>query len=310
MPILGINRDNYAGTPGIVRLTTSDTLSTSLATGYLTAQSLIIAALNNGDFDWILGDMVALAASDGNALCEFDGINFSTLIDITPLGGRVTGILYVTTASTGTFTTPPGTSWISYELIGGGGGGGGVVSTGGSAIAAAGGGGAGSYAKGVMTGGTLLPSYSYTIGAGGIGGVAASNGSVGASSTLGTLTLGGGQGGIFANGIATTAANIANGGIGGVFDTGAASGLITTTGQEGGAGFSILGQIQSGRGGSSPYDAGGLPVNTTQGFANGTNGLKWGSGGSGAGTVSVETLNGGAGAPGALLMIAYGSPAS
>lgn len=82
MPITSINRDNYVGGPSIVRLTTSDTINVATAEGYLTAQSTIIALLNNGDFDWAIGDMVALFASDGNGIFQFSGNDFSTLIPL------------------------------------------------------------------------------------------------------------------------------------------------------------------------------------------------------------------------------------
>lgn len=83
MPITSINRDNYVGGPSIVRLTTSDDLATSSSSGYLTTQLLNVAALNNGNFDWAIGDMVALFASDGNGVFEFAGNDFSTLVPLT-----------------------------------------------------------------------------------------------------------------------------------------------------------------------------------------------------------------------------------
>lgn len=79
MSITHIARD-YGVQPSIVRLTSSDSLAVVSATGYLTAQAAQIEQANMGSFEWLVGDMVAVAASDGDSIFQFDGDDFSSLI--------------------------------------------------------------------------------------------------------------------------------------------------------------------------------------------------------------------------------------
>jgi hypothetical protein len=88
MAITSIVRDllsNY-----IVRVTTSDNLATVAGAGYVTAQTPNITALNHGVWDWQVGDMVLVAASDGDQFFEFSGSDFSTLIQLPGGNGAVT----------------------------------------------------------------------------------------------------------------------------------------------------------------------------------------------------------------------------
>jgi hypothetical protein len=66
----------------MVRLSASDTLAEVQADGYITAQSSQIESLNMGSFEWLIGDMVAVAASDGDSIFQFDGDDFSSLIPL------------------------------------------------------------------------------------------------------------------------------------------------------------------------------------------------------------------------------------
>jgi len=64
MAITSIARD-WGVNPSIVRITSTDTLATVGAAGYLTAQAVNIAALNAGAFEWVISDFVLVYASDG-----------------------------------------------------------------------------------------------------------------------------------------------------------------------------------------------------------------------------------------------------
>lgn len=64
MSITAIARD-WGVIPAIVRITTTDTLATVGATGYLTAQAVNIASVNSGAFEWVISDFVLVYASDG-----------------------------------------------------------------------------------------------------------------------------------------------------------------------------------------------------------------------------------------------------
>jgi hypothetical protein len=91
MAITGIDRD-YGNSVSIVRITTSDTLSTASATDYILNQLANIEALNNGVFSWLVSDMVLVYASNGwmfatissdfNSLIPFA---FSTTVIGTPV---------------------------------------------------------------------------------------------------------------------------------------------------------------------------------------------------------------------------------
>lgn len=85
MAITAISRD-WGVSPAIVRVTASDTLLQVQASGYITAQADNIEALNSGPFTWLVGDLVAVAASDGTAIFQFDGSDFATLV---PMSGGV-----------------------------------------------------------------------------------------------------------------------------------------------------------------------------------------------------------------------------
>lgn len=68
--------------PSICRLTSSDSLAVVSAAGYLTAQAAQIELINNGAFEWLVGDLVAVAALDGDSIYQFSGDDFSSLIPL------------------------------------------------------------------------------------------------------------------------------------------------------------------------------------------------------------------------------------
>ncbi len=88
MAITSIVRDllsNY-----IVRVTAENTLAEVATAGYMLAQEPTITALNHGAWDWQVGDMVLVAASDGDQFFEFDGDDFDSLIQLPGGNGEVT----------------------------------------------------------------------------------------------------------------------------------------------------------------------------------------------------------------------------
>lgn len=64
MSITAIARD-WGVNPAIVRITSTDSLATVGAAGYLTAQAANIASINSGEFEWATSDFVLVLASDG-----------------------------------------------------------------------------------------------------------------------------------------------------------------------------------------------------------------------------------------------------
>lgn len=86
MSITSIMRD-WGVYPSIVRITATNTLAEVAATGYITSQDDIIQQLNNGVWEWLVGDMIAMSASDGNNIFCFDGNDFATLVLLPSSGG-------------------------------------------------------------------------------------------------------------------------------------------------------------------------------------------------------------------------------
>lgn len=74
MAITNIQRDWGVG-PSIVRVTSTDNEAAITAVGYVTAQLSNIEALNNGPFEWVPGDFVAIYYADGQAFFVYDPVN-------------------------------------------------------------------------------------------------------------------------------------------------------------------------------------------------------------------------------------------
>src|ERR1051326_4748701 len=89
MAITSIARDYGIGV-NIVRIVSTDNLATVAGAGYITDQHDNIVALNNGEWEWVEGDIVAVAASDGSEFFRFDGDDFTTLIQMPGGNGAVT----------------------------------------------------------------------------------------------------------------------------------------------------------------------------------------------------------------------------
>ena len=61
MAVTAISRDSGLNV-NIVRVSSSNTLAQVAAADYILNQAANIAALNNGEFEWLVGDMVLVAA--------------------------------------------------------------------------------------------------------------------------------------------------------------------------------------------------------------------------------------------------------
>lgn len=89
MAVTAIARDLNENV-NIVRLTSSNTLAEVAAADYLTVQNDNITALNHGEWTWEASDLIAVYASDGHQIFEFNGDDFSTLIQLPGGNGAVT----------------------------------------------------------------------------------------------------------------------------------------------------------------------------------------------------------------------------
>lgn len=87
--IISIVRD-WGTSPAIVRITADDTLATVAGANYIADQASNIASKNSGGFEWVVGDMVLVSATDGDQFFEFDEDDFSTLIQLPGGNGEVT----------------------------------------------------------------------------------------------------------------------------------------------------------------------------------------------------------------------------
>ena len=192
--------------------------------------------------------------------------------------------------SSGTFTTPAGTTTETvyhYRLQGAGGGGGGITGGG-----AAGGGGSGAYAEGTFTGLAPGTAISITVGAAGSGGAAGASGTAGGASTIGapvSITANAGTGG-------------AGGASGSVFLPGAGGAvpsgpdILAIGGCRGEPGVSTISAVivRGGRGASSLLGAGGEPGM----YSIGSNGLLASGYGAGGGAGVGSSGTGGNGSKG------------
>jgi hypothetical protein len=230
-----------------------------------------------------------------SSLVETD--SSSNLISTNTLSNTVLGNVakvtktILTSATSGTYTTPANVTHIVVEVWGSGGGGAGCSSTA-SASGGGSGGGGGGYSRSTIQ--SPAATYSYTIDGGGAGGAAGANGgSAGGTTTFGTslisITGGGGSLAGVAS-ISLSAGNYANGGVA----SGADINIAGSCGSPSyilASGASGSGSAVSGAGGNSAVGGGGAPGRRTQG--NGSNGSQPGGGGAGG-----CVINGGAAASG------------
>lgn len=89
MAVTAISRDQNVNV-SIVRWTDDATLATVLGADYVTGQADNIEALNSGTWEWLESDLIAVFASDGHALLEFDGDDFTTFVAFSGGNGEVT----------------------------------------------------------------------------------------------------------------------------------------------------------------------------------------------------------------------------
>lgn len=196
----------------------------------------------------------------------------------------VGGTLYVsvngaapTTVGASSWTALPGTNAIEYEGCGAGAGSSGAGGQGASTVGIGASGGSGAWGRGRLTSG-FGGTQAITIGVGGVGGSGVpTNGGNGSATSFGTLaSWPGGSASTFVNGVTTPA--IVGAGTGGAAPTGC--NVFGSAGNAAEAGIfasTVVGV--SGKGGDTPYGAGGPSV--AAGSA-GLPGSGYGSGASGA----------------------------
>lgn len=208
-------------------------------------------------------------------------------------GGGLVGVRFLT--ASGTYEKTAGTNRALVFATGGGGGGGSGRTN------AEGGGGGGGGSSIAFLDLSAVETVSYTIGTGGAGGVAA-NGSNGGTTAFGAyLSATGGGGGTRPQ--STSGGSPGGGGSGGI----GSSGLINLPG---GAGHHAAADnsLAGGNGGNSFWSGGGRGGMAALGLAV-ENGRGYGAGGGGGDGTSGNSLpsdqNGGAGAPGCILVLEF-----
>jgi len=197
----------------------------------------------------------------------------------------------------GNFTVPAGVFKIKATAIGAGGAGGGTAATGSSTYAAGSGGNSGTWCTAFMsvTPGQVI---SYSCGAVALG-AAGANGNAGGTTTFGSLTAPGGNGGNV--GAAASLGELTYS----AASFGTASGGNLNFGETQGAfGFtSASGAIVSGAGGGGYFNAGGPQQGSSGGGGNGFNAMGNGSGGGGAAAAASQgAYAGGVGGGGCVLV--------
>ena len=230
-----------------------------------------------------------------------------------------------TLTGSGNWTVPTGVTTVTVEMWGGGGGGGAKIATGTAARGSGGGG--GGYTRATLTGLTGGSTIAYSVGGGGLAGLV--SGSVAPSAGTNTTFVGvttAGGGGAGKNKVDTTTP--LTGGAGGTGLTASGgTGESWTSGQNAGAGAGAGGwsgsagvvggnggSVTSGTGGVGGGTApskggdGGTCVNATVGASGGSPG----GGGAGGSATSANTINGGPGAAGTIILTysVAGSPPS
>lgn len=83
MAITDISRNNGVG-PSVVSITTTDDLTTITTAGYLNDQATNIEALNNGAFEWLDGDFVAIDYDGGEDWFSRDAANATFVANTVP----------------------------------------------------------------------------------------------------------------------------------------------------------------------------------------------------------------------------------
>lgn len=102
MGIQLITRD-WGPNPSIVRIVTTDTLATIIATGYLTAQAANIRAYNNGDFQWQSTDYCLISYNGGEGFFIPD---YTTNMAFMPQGVQTAAVRVTSAQLLGMYATP------------------------------------------------------------------------------------------------------------------------------------------------------------------------------------------------------------
>lgn len=207
--------------------------------------------------------------------------------------------------ASGTFTKAnyPGLKKVLVETQADGGGGGGNQAAASGACSAGAGGGGGGYARGFIDAATLASSVTVTVGTGGAGGVGNNNGTAGAGASFGAhvVATGGAGGNVRPS---NSAAYGENGGAGGI----GTAGDVLAAGDAGVSCWGDASLVISGSGGGSYMGGGGRAVRgiSAAQTAVGIAGQNYGGGGGGSMATSTGAANnGGAGAPGVVLVNLY-----
>lgn len=208
---------------------------------------------------------------------------------IPPIGLRQ--VLVFTSSGSFVKANYPWLRAVRARVQAGGGGGGATAAT---ANRGGGGGGGGGYCERFITDiAGLADSVAITVGAGGAAGVGGSGGNGGNSSAFGATATGGGGG--------ASAGTEPNGGPGG-----SASGTVDVRFSGSGGGVGSLTVPAGGAGGSSHLGGGALAAfRSGTGASNGPSGLEYGGGGGGGRTSGAVAADGGAGAPGVVILELY-----
>ena len=217
------------------------------------------------------------------------GTNATTVSDARTNLGITAGSSFITSGTT--YTTPSNitaSTQFKFTLIGGGGGGGGMNTTNGKAS----GGGAAGVGIVFLTGLAASTAYTIAIGAGGAGGISTTTAPNPGSNTI--LTVAATTYGAFGAKSGSSAISSPGGSGGGTYNV-----TIGLIGQAGGASTTAAATSRSGQGGSNQWGEGGQFQYIA---GNGLSGTGFGSGGAGG---SGLAANGGAGAPGAILVEWY-----
>lgn len=275
--------------PANTNLTTTPTLNVN-GKGAIVIKRSPTSTCQAGDLT--AGAVISLLYDSSDNNFYITNIFLPTISTVTPTVQVLSGA--------GTYTPPPGCTYIEVEAVGAGGGGAGAptgaATTNGSA--GPGGGGGGYFRKSITS---LDTSYAYDVGSGGAGGAAgANNGSSGGNTTFGTLAANGGTGGVA---VAQAISGVSAGPVGGT----ATGGDINISGDSGGPGYWTSFEFLGGSSGSSQLGARCVQVGgKSTGSAAGNNGLNYGCGGGGAYVAGVATPRaGGNGSNGTIIVNEY-----
>jgi hypothetical protein len=228
----------------------------------------------------------------GHTSQEMDALLAGTL-------GRLIKAQVFSVPGTFAYTPTPGTTSVVVEVLGGGGGGGGAAASGAATPSAGGGGGAGSYGKGRYTEG--FSGVTVTVGTGGAGGGSSGAAGSGGASSFGSLLTAAGGGGGTAGNASTTPVVAGASGTTAAAPSGA--NICAKRGDPGAFGF-LLSPTSgvSGRGGSSPYGAGGESTYISVGGV-GNTGAGHGGGASGSANAINQAAKAGAAGQGGIVIV-------